>query len=131
MRVIQLICVGDPPDVIAKRFPGTPPEVAQKVSEVLAEEPYCDYADLIMMICKTAPQGGYSEEDVKFASEIIGALAYCSATAPRTPLMIHEETYRWLCLRLSAFRWRIAHRRIVDFIHAIKNAASTDTQSAS
>lgn len=130
MRVIPLICVGDPPDVIAKRFPGTPQEVALKVSEVLAEEPYCDYADLILMICKTAPQGGYSEEDVKFASEIIGAVSYCAISTPRSPLMVTEEAYRWLCLRLSAFRWRIAHRRIVDFIHAIKNATSTDLQSA-
>lgn len=112
---IPLLELGDNPEKIAARVG------VEQVGAELMRDPYVNYADFIRTVLKEMPEGGFAPAQIKMTMAILDILA-SAVDNDSEDLLVNQAMHAYLIERLQAFRWRIAHARVLRFINDIENA---------
>jgi hypothetical protein len=124
MYEIKLQILGRSRAAIAAENPNATP---QELNEIVRQEwllnPYIDFGETLCMVALNPPATGFDEQDMRRAVELRSrAEAATKSTPALTSVLLPTELYAWLCGRLVAFRWGVAHANVLAFLDAVKGA---------
>ena len=118
------IVEGPTPDELAAMFPELAgSELDRKMQSVWATDPCINTFEVLAAVVNTPPENGFGESEIQMVVSISERL---KDAEPNESRFFTPDEWNYILKRLKAFRWRVAHQRVLNLISRVALAPKVE-----
>lgn len=111
------IIEGPTPEQLAATYPElVGSELDRKMQSVWATDPCINTFEVLTAVLNTTPENGFGESEIQMVVSITDQLKGAERNESRT---FTPDEWNYILKRLKAFRWRVAHQRVLNLISRV------------